>query len=772
MRPILLMLLVTIMVRSSSAQIAQGELRFSAVDPAGLEITGAAIELISQASHTRLALETDSQGRQAFRNLPFGAYALRVEHAGFSPLSRMIEVNSQIPREERVELALGTVASQLDVSSTLLDPHETGTGNYIGSEELATRPVSFPGRAVMDEVLSQPGWVQEGNGVIHPRGVDNGTQYLIDGFPITDVRSPVFAPELNINNFQSMNILTASFPAEYGRRLGGIIEIDTKRDLPLGWHGEVLGEGGSFDTGEGFMSISHSRGKTAFGLTGVFSSTDRYLDPPVEPNYTNHGQENGQTASLDHDFTDRDHLRVAFSRTRVQFLVPNELIQQEAGQRQDRQAGDVRGQISYSKIFTPSLLGDLRLMTRDVSAGLQSNPLANPISAAQDRGFRETYLKGALTGHYGRHEFKVGSEGIFSSIREKFSYAITEPDSFDPELPQAFLFRDRGQQREQSFFAQDTYRLQNLTANVGLRYDHYKLLVDEQAWSPRVGLAYFWKPSKIVFRGSYDRVFQPPPIQNLLLVSSRQAQSLTADTVGVPVPAARGNFWEAGLARVFLEKLRLDANWFRRDMRNWSDDGFLLNTGVSFPTSNYKAQIDGYEAKVSVPTWGPFSGYLSYSNQVGNGQFPLTGGLILQDASNVLTSRNRFDLSTVQRNTVNSRVRAQIGRHFWTAFGGWYGSGLPFEIEGGEPDPGNIAAQNGERVLDRLNLSRGHLRPSYSLDASGGVQFAISESSSMRIQADAFNLSNHFNLLNYAGLFSGTAIAPPRSYHVRLSYQF
>jgi hypothetical protein len=740
------------------------------VDPTGLSISDATVELVSQSSHTSQALTTDNQGRQTFRNLPFGIYAVRVKHPGFSQVARIVEVNSQIPQEEKIALAIGTVSSETKVSSTLLDPHETGTRNYVGPEDLATRPVSFPGRAVTEVVLTQPGWVQEGNGVIHPRGVDNGTQYLIDGFPITDIRSPAFAPELNINDFDSMNILTASYPAEYGRRLGGIIEVDTKHNVPSGWHGQASGEGGSFGTGEGFVALTYSRAKTAFGVTGVLSSTDRYLDPPVEQNYTNHGQENGETANFDHDFTDSEHLRLNFSRTRVQFLVPNELIQQEAGQRQDRQAGELRGQLAYTKIFSPNLLGDFRLMTRDLSAGLQSNPLATPILAGQDRGFRETYLKGGVTGHYGRHEFKAGTEAVFSAIREQFSYQITEPDDFDPQIPQNFLFKDRKQSREQSVFVQDLYRFKDLTVSLGVRYDHYKLLVDEQAWSPRVGISYFWSPAKILLRGSYDRVFQPPPFQNLLLASSQQAQSLTDEAVSVPVPAARGNFWEAGFARVFFEKLRVDANWFRRDMRNWSDDSFLLNTGISFPTSNYKAEIQGYELKLSAPKAGPFSGFISYSNQAGTGQFPLTGGLILQDASGELNSRARFDLSTVQRNTLNGRIRSQIGKHFWAGFGGWYGSGLPFEGEG--LDPENIAAQNGEKVLDRLNLNRGHLRPSYSLDVSGGVQLPVHESGSVRIQVDAFNLTNRFNLLNFAGLFSGTAIAPPRSYHVRLTYQF
>ena len=37
------------------------------------------------------------------------------------------------------------------------------------------------------------------------------------------------------------------------------------------------------------------------------------------------------------------------------------------------------------------------------------------------------------------------------------------------------------------------------------------------------------------------------------------------------------------------------------------------------------------------------------------------------------------------------------------------------------------------------------------------------------LQADAEHINNRFNLLDFASLFSGTAIEPPRSYALRLT---
>jgi hypothetical protein len=42
----------------------------------------------------------------------------------------------------------------------------------------------------------------------------------------------------------------------------------------------------------------------------------------------------------------------------------------------------------------------------------------------------------------------------------------------------------------------------------------------------------------------------------------------------------------------------------------------------------------------------------------------------------------------------------------------------------------------------------------------------------MRLQADVQNFNNRLNVINFAGLFSGTGIAPPRSYNLRLGIEF
>jgi TonB dependent receptor len=265
-------------------------------------------------------------------------------------------------------------------------------------------------------------------------------------------------------------------------------------------------------------------------------------------------------------------------------------------------------------------------------------------------------------------------------------------------------------------------------------------------------------------------VFITPAFENLLLSSSPELKALNPDFLHLPVKPSLGNLYETGLTKGFMGKLKLDANYFERDFSNYADDDLLLNTGVSFPIAFRKGKIYGAEAKIEVPHWGPVSGYLTYSYMVGFGYTPVTGGLLLgDDVKDATANTGRFPISQDQRNTGRARVRYQPHPRFWLAFGGDYGSGLPMEFSG---TPQDVITQYGQAILDRLNLARGRVRPSLALDASAGATLWRRDNLAVRFQADLQNLNNRLNVINFAGLFSGTALAPPRSYALRLQTDF
>jgi hypothetical protein len=248
-------------------------------------------------------------------------------------------------------------------------------------------------------------------------------------------------------------------------------------------------------------------------------------------------------------------------------------------------------------------------------------------------------------------------------------------------------------------------------------------------------------------------------------------ESLDPSVLRLPVQPSHGNYYEVGLTKAFFEKLRLDANMFRRDVNNYADDDQILSTAVSFPIAFRKAVLYGAEAKLEVLRWGRFSGFASYSYIVGNVWNPVTGGLFLGDDAVSATTQltGHFPDSQDQRNTVRARVRYQIASRLWVAVGTDYNSGLPFQPN---LTPQQYAQEYGPVVISHLNFNRGRVSPNLTENASLGTDLYKKEKRSVRLQADATNLSNKLQVIDFGGLFSGNAIGPQRSYSLRLVTNF
>ena len=756
------------------AQRVRGELHVEVRDSQGSALAATA-QLASEANQVHRTMEIGADGRATLQDLPFGIYRLSLTAENFAPWNKLVEIRSEVPVHIFVTLGVAPVTTEVEVndSATLVDPSSTGTIYSIGRQSIGEEIPAQPGRGLSDLVNEQPGWLVEANGILHPRGSEYDVQYVFDGLPLTQNRSPAFAPAFDADEVESMRVLTASFPAEYGRKLGGIVEVTTTKDVPSGLHGQFAAEGGSFSTVTGSAALSYSAGKNRFSASGDGFHSDRYLDPPVLENFTNRGNAVGFSASYERDFSDKDRLRITVAHNAVRFLVPNELIQEQAGQRQDITNSETSGQIFFQHTVSPDLFLSFAGSVRDASATLTSNPLATPVIVAQNRGYREGYVRGDIAGHHGRHDWKAGADGIFNPVHEALQYTITDATQFDPGTQQQLQFADRRWDIEPSVYAQDQWHRGNWNVSAGLRFDHYGFVVSKSAVSPRVGVARYVSPLNLLIHASYDRVFQTPAMENLLLASSPQFDSIDPVVLRVPVQPASANYYEIGVTKFFFGNLRLDANVFRRDFHNYSDDDTLLDTGVSFPIAFAKARIAGEEIRLAVPHWGRFSGYVSYANQSGIGQGPITGGLFLGDeATSGLTDMSKFAVSQDQRNTLRARIRCEATKRVWLAFSSEYGSGLPVEIDNGAIDLNFLLSQYGTAIINQVNFERGRVRPNYSLDVAAGAELYHKEQRSAAFEIQAENLTGHVNLINFASLFSGTAVGPPRSVSARLKLTF
>jgi len=791
-----------------SAQTNTGELRLKVTDPAGLGVK-TRVKISSEANQYHNALATDDEGNAVAQRLPYGVYQIEVQQPGFADVSESIEIRSSIPMEHIIQLKLPSVKESVTVVSpnTLIDPDQAGSVSQVGSSFIQTRLGSIPGRSIQDLVNSQPGWLYEGNAVLHPRGSEYQTQFVVDGIPLTDNRSPSFGPQIEADDVQSMSVYTAGIPAEYGRKMGGVVEVNTIQDSQPGFHGQIVLSGGSFDSAGAFADGQYVWGKNTFGASAGGSMTDHYLNPVVPQNFTNTGTLGDFSVDYSRDLTPNDRLSFSVRHELSRYELPNEQIQEAVGQLQTADNFETMGIISYQHTFSPNVFFDVHGMVRDNSNDFYSNPNSFPIEVFQHNWFREGYFKGSLTTSHGRHEIKVGAESDNAFLNENTAYNITNPDDcgsgddsgvvlFRPMLairPQGgaggggtactFGFIAHRPDLEQSAFVQDLIHLGNWTINAGLRWDHYQLILNRQAVDPRFAISRYFPSVGVVVHFSYDRVFQTPSFENILLSSSPLVESIDpTDFLRLPVEPSEGNYYEVGATKAFGNAFRIDANYFRRLVANYADDDQIDNTTISFPIAFRKAIIYGAEAKLDLVEWRNFSGFLSYSYEVGNAWNPVTGGLFFGDNATAAETQltGHFPDSQDQRNTVRGRLRYQITPRFWVAGGIQYDTGLPFEFEC-DPSltvqqcidaPGGPLQTYGPAVVSRINFARGRIYPSFQVNASMGAQVYKSDRLSVNFQADGQNLNNVLDVIDFGGLFSGNAIGPSRSFALRLSTSF
>ncbi|MGA7858091.1 MAG: TonB-dependent receptor [Terracidiphilus sp.] len=761
------------LVASAFAQANKGELQLSVSDATG-RVLNTSVRVASRSNQFARTFVTGPDGELDIHPLAFGIYRVDLRKQGFADFSKMVEIRSSSP--VRLEIVMKVAAPNESVtvhsSDTLLALDQAGEINTVGDKAIRDRLGSIPGRSLQDLVNSLPGWLYEGNAVLHPRGSEYQTQFVVDGVPLTDNRSPSFGPAIEADAVQSLTIYTAGIPAEYGRKMGGVIEVDTLQNTQDGLHGQLVLSGGSFASAATSGQVQYSQKKNSIGADASGSRTDRYLNPVVPQNDSNTATLGDFAANYERVQSPGNKFTLDFRREFSRFDIPNELVQQAAGQRQTAANRETMAIASYLHAFSDRGTVDAYAMVRENANHFNSSADSTPIEVFQHNRFREEYFKIVGTISHGVQEWKGGVESDNTFLRENFSYLITDRTQFDPATPSSFAYSGSRPELDQSAFLQDQINLHRWTIAAGLRWDHYQLLLNDQSIQPRLAVSRYFPSASLKLHFSYDRVFQTPSFENLLLSSSKEIEALNSQNfLRLPVKPSTGDYYEAGASKELRKQLRLDANYFRRILSDYADDDQIENTTISFPIAFRKAIIYGIEGKLDLPDWHGLSGFASYSYEVGNVWFPVTGGLFLgADATDAAAQiSGHLPDSQDQRNTFRGRLRYQVVPRLWIAGGAHYDSGLPFDFDG---NPATVLAEYGQQVLNRLNFSRGRIDPAFQVDASAGITLRRSDRLGIAFQADGENLNNILDVLDFGGLFSGNALGPPRSFSLRLSTTF
>ncbi|MCX6621470.1 MAG: TonB-dependent receptor [Acidobacteria bacterium] len=317
-------------------------------------------------------------------------------------------------------------------------------------------------------------------------------------------------------------------------------------------------------------------------------------------------------------------------------------------------------------------------------------------------------------------------------------------------------------------------KLGRFTFSLGARYDNYRFLVAGNQVQPRLGMAFHLKETGTVLRASYNRNYQTPPNENLLLSSSAEAGLLAPSPVRaalgdthVLIRPQRENVYETGLQQTLLGKASLNVSYYHKDSRDQQDNNNFFDTGIIFPVTLAGIRVNGVEGRLMLPPIRGITATLSATHSRAISTPPFTGGLYLgQDAIALMTSRP-FVIDHDQKLGLNSNVHYTLNRNWWTSVSVRYDSGLV-------ANPSNPAEVARDRdysdLLPYVNLAGDppRVRPRTVADVTIGYQHYKGDRRVWNIELQVSNLFNTTALYNFQSVFVGTRVISPRAAAIQI----
>lgn len=756
-----------------------GSIRGVVTDPQGLAVPGVTVTAVNRVSQVTELEVSDGVGRYQIGNVAFGTYVLTASLSGFGAASQVVEVRSNVPVTANVQMTVGGLRESVTVSAdALLETASTGSHVELGASAIDRMPSATPGKQLSSMLLSAPGFIPSQNGRIHVRGSHGQIQYVVDGVPMTDEYSEAFANPLDPRYVKSAAVMTGGIPAEYGGKLAAVVDVTSKSGLddPRRASGSATFGVGRFGIVDGELSVGgRVTPRVGYFFSGGANRADRYLDPPTTDNLNNSGRAERFTGKIEVRPTDRDFFRGVVSLNGSRLDVPNRPDAQAAGVRAFQDLSDNSQTVTWLHQFGTNVALDAVAYRRAAEAMLDARS-AVPISATQDRQLNHQGANAALSVTSGIHRLKAGVQYDRNPVAERLQMVGIADVASAPEarfVPRfggtPFAFDGSKVGQSVGLFAQDTLTpFPNLHLSLGLRYDRYRLLVEESAVSPRLGMAYHLHDSGTVVRASYSRIFMPPFSENVLLSSSAQARSLapTRAQAGTDVVSERQHAVEVGVQQAIGLHARLDVAYYRKDIRNVADVDQFLDTTVTFPLSVAKGLAQGVEARLDVPVVRGVSGYVSVSRAKMLLTAPLTGGLFLGDLP---APGEQFYADHDQRWQSQFGVTYEHpSRRLFASATGRYDSGIPFEAPA-DVDPATFADP---LALTLVDFTTGRAKPRAIADVAVGSEFFRRGTTKLEAQVGVLNVFDSTYLLNFLSIFNGTHYGAPRTWTARLKVSF
>jgi hypothetical protein len=257
-RTLLLLLLGSSLSLNAHAQVVGGTIEGLTTDPNGVALPDVKVEIVNLSTQILTTLTSNADGFYSAPNLLPGEYKVSATRSGFATTVTQLTLAVGAQRVANLALKIGTVTEVVKVMSEAPDV-ELATSEIsavVNSNTIRELPLN--GRDWTQLATLQPGITSirtqpsVGAGDRGQRGF--GTQmtvnggrpaqnnYRLDGTSINDYSNSapgsVLGADLGSDAVEEFSVLSSSYPAEYGRSSGGVINAITRSGTDH-FHGSV-----------------------------------------------------------------------------------------------------------------------------------------------------------------------------------------------------------------------------------------------------------------------------------------------------------------------------------------------------------------------------------------------------------------------------------------------------------------------------------------------------------------------------------------------------
>jgi Carboxypeptidase regulatory-like domain/TonB dependent receptor-like, beta-barrel len=239
-------LAVTILLACSQSAFAQAgaataQLSGTVTDASGAIVSKAAISLRNTNTNVTYAANSNDSGFYVVPNLPPGNYELKVSYAGFSNYTQSgIVLSVGQTATVNVALQVQSLGEKVVVTTEVptIEPTKTEISQVVNTQQIESLPTS--GRLFTDFALLTPGVATSRTSLgttftefettqISFGGMRSfSNEVAVDGADFVNELSGVQRATPPQESVQEFRVVNNSFGAEYGRALGGIVNVVTK----------------------------------------------------------------------------------------------------------------------------------------------------------------------------------------------------------------------------------------------------------------------------------------------------------------------------------------------------------------------------------------------------------------------------------------------------------------------------------------------------------------------------------------------------------------